>query len=133
VVEQRPAGLNAYERLPHCGAVVTGAEPDRIRRLVTWLDGEVQRRAATRFAPSGDPDPWIVLIIDGWEYFEDRGYLGVDLKHRLLVSPRLRAEFGNGEQFYAKAGEQIALPAGRVDRPHKEFLEWHLDTMFKAA
>jgi putative restriction endonuclease len=63
----------------------------------------------------------------------DRGYLGVDFKHRLLVSPRLRTEFGNGEQFYAKAGEQIALPAHRVDRPHKEFLEWHLDTVFKAA
>lgn len=73
VIEQRPAGLTTYEGLPHCGAVLTGAEPDRIRRLVTWLDGEVQRRAATRFAPSGEPDPWIVLIVDGWEYFEDRG------------------------------------------------------------
>jgi putative restriction endonuclease len=63
----------------------------------------------------------------------DRWYLGVDLKHRLLVSPRLRTEFGNGEQFYEMAGEQIALPAHRVDRPHKEFLEWHLDTVFHGA
>ena len=40
----------------------------------------------------------------------DRGYLGVDPQHRLLVSPRLRAEFGNGEEFYAQAGQPIAVP-----------------------
>ena len=28
----------------------------------------------------------------------DRGYLGVDPQFRLMVSPRLRDEFGNGEQ-----------------------------------
>ncbi|MER6590671.1 HNH endonuclease [Micromonospora purpureochromogenes] len=63
----------------------------------------------------------------------DRGYLGVDPKHRLMVSPRLRSEFGNGDQFYSKAGTQIALPERRGDRPNGEFLEWHLDTVFKAA
>ncbi|SCE97413.1 HNH endonuclease [Micromonospora mirobrigensis] len=63
----------------------------------------------------------------------DRGYLAVDPKYRLLVSPRLRSEFGNGDQFYAKAGQQIALPARRGDRPNVEFLEWHLDSVFKAA
>ncbi|WP_242624294.1 hypothetical protein [Micromonospora kangleipakensis] len=61
------------------------------------------------------------------------GYLGVDPKYRLLVSPRLRSEFGNGEQFYAKAGTEIAVPERRGDRPHSEFLEWHLDTVYKAA
>ncbi|WP_422733297.1 HNH endonuclease [Micromonospora sp. WMMD558] len=63
----------------------------------------------------------------------DRGYLGVDPRYRLLVSPRLRSEFGNGDQFYAKAGELITLPERRADRPNREFLEWHLDTVFKAA
>ena len=63
----------------------------------------------------------------------DRGYLGVDPKFRLLVSPRLRQEFGNGEQFYARAGEPIAVPERRGDRPNREFLEWHLDEVFKAA
>jgi len=63
----------------------------------------------------------------------DRGYLGVDPKHRLLVSPRLRAEFGNGEQFYSRAGQLIAVPERRGDRPNREFLEWHLETVFKAA
>ncbi|MEU7618888.1 HNH endonuclease [Micromonospora rifamycinica] len=63
----------------------------------------------------------------------DRGYLGVDPKYRLLVSPRLRSEFGNGDQFYAKAGTQIGVPERRGDRPRAEFLEWHLDTVFKVA
>jgi putative restriction endonuclease len=63
----------------------------------------------------------------------DRGYLGVDPRYRLVVSPRLREEFGNGEQFYAQAGQVIELPARRADRPHREFLEWHLDEVFRAS
>jgi putative restriction endonuclease len=63
----------------------------------------------------------------------DRGYLAVDPKYRLLVSPRLRDEFGNGEQFYAQAGQPIAVPERPRDRPNREFLEWHLDEVFKAA
>jgi putative restriction endonuclease len=63
----------------------------------------------------------------------DRGYLGVDTKYRLMVSPQLREEFGNGDQFYAKAGQIIALPARRINRPAREFLEWHLDEVFKAS
>jgi putative restriction endonuclease len=49
-----------------------------------------------------------------------------------MVSPRLRTEFGNGEQFYVQAGQTIALPDRRADRPSRDFLEWHLDTVFKA-
>ena len=48
----------------------------------------------------------------------DRGYLAIDDNYRLLVSPRLRGEFGNGERFYAKAGE---------------VMQWHIDTVFKAS
>jgi putative restriction endonuclease len=63
----------------------------------------------------------------------DRGYLGVDPSHRLIVSPRLRADFSNGDQFYDRAGQVIDLPARRADRPGREFLNWHLDTIFKAS
>jgi putative restriction endonuclease len=55
------------------------------------------------------------------------------LTSKARVSPRLRNEFGNGEQFYAKEGEVITLPDRKGDRPHQEFLEWHLDTVFKAS
>jgi putative restriction endonuclease len=60
----------------------------------------------------------------------DAGYLGVDPKFRLMVSPRLRAEFDNGEEFYGRAGREIALPEKRVERPAREFLEWHADARF---
>ncbi|HUY45812.1 MAG TPA: HNH endonuclease [Streptosporangiaceae bacterium] len=63
----------------------------------------------------------------------DRGYLGVDPQYRLRVSPRLREESGNGEQFYAQAGQVVELPTRRADRPNREFLEWHLDEVFKAS
>ncbi len=63
----------------------------------------------------------------------DRGYLGVDPRHRLHVSPRLKQEFGNGEQFYARAGREITVPGCRADRPQVEFLEWHLGEIFKAS
>jgi len=32
-----------------------------------------------------------------------------------------------------QAGQVIALPARKIDRPHREFLEWHLDEVFKAS
>jgi putative restriction endonuclease len=63
----------------------------------------------------------------------DRGYLGVDPQYRLRVSPRLRDEFGNGEQFYAKAGQIIALPDRKSHRPEPDFLRWHQDEVFKAS
>ena len=32
-----------------------------------------------------------------------------------------------------EAGQVIALPERRADRPNPDFLQWHLDTVFKAA
>ena len=61
----------------------------------------------------------------------DQGYLGVDPKYRLLVSRRLRGDFGNGEQFYARAGTEISLPEQKSRRPDHELLEWHTDAVFK--
>ncbi|MFG1947537.1 FtsK/SpoIIIE domain-containing protein [Nonomuraea sp. NPDC048826] len=68
VIENQPGGLAAYDALPHCGAVVSAAEPDRVRRLITWLAAETERRKHARAA--GDPP--ILLVVDGWECFEDR-------------------------------------------------------------
>ncbi|WP_301486726.1 HNH endonuclease [Intrasporangium sp.] len=63
----------------------------------------------------------------------DAGYLGVDERHRLHVSKRLQAEFGNGEEFYSKAGQPIAVPDRNVDRPNREAVQWHMDTVFLAS
>jgi putative restriction endonuclease len=63
----------------------------------------------------------------------DHGYLGVDPGYRLHVSLRLREEFRQGEQFYERARQAVALLTRRADWPGGEFLEWHLDTIFKAS
>jgi S-DNA-T family DNA segregation ATPase FtsK/SpoIIIE len=73
VVEQHPSGLAGYADLPHCGAVLGPAEPDRLRRLVGWLGEEVQRRRVAQLAtPGAAPGPYVVLLIDGWELVENR-------------------------------------------------------------
>jgi HNH endonuclease len=114
--------LNAYGY--RCA--VTG---DRIRPVL--------QAAHIRPLPRGGEhrlDNGLLLRSDVHTLF-DRGYLGVDTSHRLVVSPRLRHEFGNGEEFYARAAsrEPIAVPAKRADRPNREFLEWHMDEVFLAS
>jgi putative restriction endonuclease len=39
-------------------------------------------------------------------------------------------DFGNGEEFYAKAGTEIGVPRRRADRPNRDAVTWHLDTRF---
>jgi putative restriction endonuclease len=63
----------------------------------------------------------------------DRGYVGVSPDFTLRVSPSLRSEFGNGDEFYARQGEMIALPRKEADRPNTTFLEWHMDTVFRGS
>lgn len=77
-------------------------------------------------------DNGILLRSDVHTMF-DQGYLGVAPDLSLHVSPRLRSEFGNGDEFYSRQGRPIAIPRERVDRPNREFLEWHMDTVFKAS
>jgi DNA segregation ATPase FtsK/SpoIIIE, S-DNA-T family len=70
--------------LPHCGAVVTRDQTDRIERLIGKLRAEITRRqqllaadgfagVAEQRARTADPGqrlPWMVLLLDWWEgYF----------------------------------------------------------------
>jgi S-DNA-T family DNA segregation ATPase FtsK/SpoIIIE len=70
--------------LPHCGAVVTRDQTDRIERLIGKLRAEIIRRqqllaadgfagVAEQRARTADPGqrlPWMVLLLDWWEgYF----------------------------------------------------------------
>ncbi|OHV59313.1 FtsK/SpoIIIE domain-containing protein [Pseudofrankia sp. BMG5.36] len=101
VIERQPSGLADYTALLHCGAVISAGEPDRIRRLLTWLADEVTTRQAARLGPAagaggggaarvsggagagrgagvsgvggaGGRRPRILLVVDGWDYFENR-------------------------------------------------------------
>jgi putative restriction endonuclease len=45
----------------------------------------------------------------------------------------VRAEFGNGDEFYEREGSVVALPKQAGDRPNAEFLTWHMDEVFLSA
>ena len=108
----------------HCA--ITGG---KIRPV---LEAAHIRPVSPRYGGENRLDNGLLLRSDVHRMF-DLGYLGVDPAHRLRVSPRLRTEFGNGDAFYAKVGQVIALPDRRADRPNVDFLQWHMDTIFKAS
>ncbi|WP_263166713.1 FtsK/SpoIIIE domain-containing protein [Streptomyces sp. SCSIO ZS0520] len=69
-------------RLPHVGAIVSRDEPDRVRRLIDRLLGEIARRqqllamegassAAEQRAAAAPEEklPWMVVLLDSWEGF----------------------------------------------------------------
>jgi len=62
----------------------------------------------------------------------DLGYLTVTPALRVEVSPRLKAEWENGREYYAYHGrELVCRPADAVNLPNKEFLQWHNENTFK--
>ena len=61
----------------------------------------------------------------------DRGYVTVTPNHRCRVSRKLRDDFHNGEEYMQFAGTELWLPRAVEDRPRRDFLEWHADTLFR--
>jgi putative restriction endonuclease len=61
----------------------------------------------------------------------DRGYVTVTPDHRFRVSRQLKADFHNGQEYVRLAGSELWLPHAADDRPDREFLEWHADTVFR--
>ncbi len=116
----RAVVLNAYGR--RCAITGSAIRPVLQAAHVRPLSGGGEHRL----------DNGLLLRSDVHTLF-DRGYLAVDARHRLVVSPRLRADFGNGEQFYAKQGQPISLPPRPIDRPARDVLEWHLDEVFQTS
>jgi len=63
----------------------------------------------------------------------DQGYISVDPAFKIRISPRIRSEFNNGAEYYRLDGSVIDLPDRPVNRPNREFLEWHNDVRFLAS
>jgi putative restriction endonuclease len=62
----------------------------------------------------------------------DRGYVTVTPDHRFRVSRGIKKDFDNGEEYYQLDGAELWLPRDHGDRPRRDFLEWHSDTVFRA-
>lgn len=60
----------------------------------------------------------------------DKGYLTVTPEYRLRVSARLKKDFDNGDQYYQRQDSIIWTPTRDEDKPNKQFLEWHADSVF---
>ncbi|MFI7698226.1 FtsK/SpoIIIE domain-containing protein [Nonomuraea sp. NPDC049480] len=65
--------------MPHCGAVVTRDQLDRVERLLTRLRAEIGRRqqllaeaghaSLAEYRQAGHRVPWLVFMLDRWEGF----------------------------------------------------------------
>jgi len=105
--------------LPHCGAVVTRDQPERVARLLDRLAGEVSRRqqmlamkgassAAEQRAMAADPLerlPWMVLLLDNWEGYTST-FESYDYGKLLDAANRLFREGGS-------AGLKVVMTADR--------------------
>ena len=60
----------------------------------------------------------------------DRGYVTVTPDYKFRVSRRLKDDFDNGEYYRQFQGGKLWLPSSAEDKPQREFLEWHGDTVF---
>lgn len=61
----------------------------------------------------------------------DRGYVTVTPEYKFLVSPRLKADWHNGRHYYEMDGSTIRVPPTAPDRPSRDALQWHADTVFQ--
>ncbi len=55
----------------------------------------------------------------------DRGYATITPGGRFMASRRLKADYDNGEPYYALENRTVSLPIDASDQPAREFLEWH--------
>ena len=61
----------------------------------------------------------------------DRGYVTIAPDLRFRVIRRLKKDFDNGEHYHQLDGSTIWVPRGADERPRRELLEWHADTVFR--
>ena len=60
----------------------------------------------------------------------DLGYVTVTPSHVFEVSPRIRAEFETGHDYYVMHGRQLILPTRNELRPDATALNWHNGNRF---
>jgi len=74
-----------------------------------------------------------LLLTQEFHTLFDRGYVAVSPDFKVEVSPRLKADFGNGRRYRTMNGQPLILPQEPSLRPSREALEWHRRKMFMAG
>ena len=72
-----------------------------------------------------------ILLKSDLHTLYDRGYVTVAPDYKLHVSKRLKDDFNNGKYYYQFDKTELWLPHNASERPNREFLEWHADTVFQ--
>jgi len=55
----------------------------------------------------------------------DQGYVTINPDMKFEVSRKIREEFENGIDYYRLHGAEIRVPDDPLNRPDREYLEWH--------
>lgn len=61
----------------------------------------------------------------------DKGYLTITPDLRIEVSRKIREEFENGRDYYKYNGQPMRPPQNWMDRPSREYLEWHNESVYR--
>ncbi|MFC2003122.1 HNH endonuclease [Chloroflexota bacterium] len=61
----------------------------------------------------------------------DKGYVTVTPSMKVEVSRRIKEEFENGRDYYRLQGSTIRVPADPVNRPSREYLDWHNSNIYR--
>jgi putative restriction endonuclease len=61
----------------------------------------------------------------------DKGYVTVTPSMKVEVSRRIKEEFENGRDYYRLHGNTIRIPAEPVNRPSREYLDWHNSNIYR--
>ncbi len=60
-----------------------------------------------------------------------RGYLTVSPGYHVEVSRRIKEDYENGRDYYARQGQPlVTLPADSRDRPENGLLRWHNENVY---
>ncbi len=63
----------------------------------------------------------------------DSGYITITNDYKIEVSRRIKEEFQNGKEYYQYHGKLLQnLPIREIDRPQKNYIEWHNSKKFKS-
>ncbi len=105
------------------------------RRCALTADPALPALEATFIRPPADGgllrvDNGLLMRADLKRLF-DAGYLGVNPERRIRVSQRLASDYGEAAGYTELEGREIALPEASHDRPRREFLAWHMKTVFR--
>lgn len=72
-----------------------------------------------------------ILLRRDYHTLFDRGYITIDSDYKVVVSSRIKSDFGNGREYYAHHGEHMTnLPSSFENLPSKGHLAWHNENIF---